>query len=70
MKDQLKQQLEKSLPPLVPRHDIMKKYGIPYKSGYLANLDCLGKGPGSIRIGRKICYERSALINWLLQRVE
>lgn len=69
MKDQLKRQLEESLPPLVPRHDIMKKYGIPYRSGYLANLDCTGAGPGAIRVGRRVCYEKSALIEWLLARI-
>ncbi|HBA53256.1 MAG TPA: hypothetical protein DCZ04_02030 [Syntrophorhabdus aromaticivorans] len=68
MKDQLKRQLEQSLPPMIPRKDI-GKYGVPYSAGYLANLDSTFAGPGAIRIGRRVCYEKAALIAWLLQRI-
>jgi hypothetical protein len=38
---------------------------------YLANLDSQGKGPtGRIRVGRKISYPVSNLIEWLESRAE
>ncbi|OPY65333.1 MAG: hypothetical protein A4E63_03035 [Syntrophorhabdus sp. PtaU1.Bin050] len=69
MKNELRQRLEESLPPLVPRHGIREKHGVPYREGYLANLDSVGMGPGAIRVGNRVCYEKGALIEWLLQRI-
>ncbi len=35
----------------------------------LANLDCLGKGPrGRFRLGRKVAYPVSSVIEWLEER--
>ena len=36
----------------------------------LANLDCEGKGPKRIRLGRKIGYQIDDLITWMTERVE
>ncbi|OPY76884.1 MAG: hypothetical protein A4E65_03033 [Syntrophorhabdus sp. PtaU1.Bin153] len=68
-KAELRKRLEDALPPLVPRHGIKEKYGIPYSDGYLANQDSVGMGAGAIRVGNRVCYEKSALIEWLLQRI-
>lgn len=66
---ELRRTLEESLPPLVPRHGI-QKFGIPFSEGHLANLDSRGAGPsGAMTIGRKVCYPRAALIEWLLARM-
>ncbi len=70
MKDELRKTLEACLPPIVPRAGIKEKYGIPYSDGYMANCDSLGTGAGAIRIGNRVCYEKNALINWLLGRIE
>ncbi len=68
-KDALRKSLEKALPPIVPRSKIKEKYGIPYTSAYLANLDYLKLGPGVVKIGGRVCYEKSALIAWLVSRM-
>jgi hypothetical protein len=39
-------------------------------AGYIANLDCLKKGPVSIHVGRKVAYPVSSLIQWLSDRVK
>jgi hypothetical protein len=67
--ESLRQHLENSLPPIVPRHGI-GKYGIPYSEGYFANLDSRGEGPGAVRIGNKVCYPRGDLIDWLVSRAK
>ncbi len=70
MKENLQKTLEASLPPMVPRVGIREKYGVPYSDGYLANCDSLGTGPGAIRVGNRVCYEKNSLIKWLLDRIE
>lgn len=35
---------------------------------YLANLDSLGEGPPSIRIGQKVAYPVAELVQWLRGR--
>jgi len=35
---------------------------------YLANLDSIGEGPESFRVGRKRAYRVDALIQWLEHR--
>ena len=34
----------------------------------MANIDCLGKGPERVRIGRKVGYPVGALIRWMEAR--
>lgn len=68
-KTDLQKSLEASLPPLVPRHGIKEKYGIPYADGYLANLDSLHLGPGVVKIGGRAVYPKASLIKWLVARM-
>lgn len=60
--------LERDLPPLVSRSAIPHLLGGVISSGRLANLDCLGKGPRRITLGRKVAYLRSDLIEWMKAR--
>lgn len=62
-------ELERSLPPILSRSEVPKLTGGLISSGRLANLDSEGKGPRSIRLGRKIGYTRSDFISWMRSRV-
>lgn len=57
--------LANNLPPVIARKDISQYLGGLISSGYLANLDSLGKGPTSIKSGRRVAYLREDLIAWL-----
>lgn len=57
------------LPPIVPRHIIANYLPGIISPGTLANLDCKGLGPRRFRIGGKIAYRKTDLIEWLAQRV-
>jgi hypothetical protein len=66
--EELRKTLEKSLPPVVARQH-MKKYGLPYSEGYMANLDSAQKGPsGAVKIGSRMCYVKGPLIEWIIAR--
>ena len=65
--ESLRKSLEDALPPIVPRHGI-QKYGIPYSEGHMANLDSRGEGPKAVKIGRRVCYTRASLIEWIVAR--
>ena len=55
----------------VARTEVEKFSGGMISENYLANLDCLGKGPaGRIRCGRKVVYPVAELIKWLEARSE
>ena len=64
------QNLLNNLPPIIARHDIEKYLGGLISKGYLQNLDCEGKGPERIKVGRKVGYTREALVTWLIQRTK
>lgn len=58
-------ELERSLPPAIARKDVPKiLYGV-MTAGWLANLDCAGRGPKSFKCGKIVVYTRGALIEWL-----
>lgn len=57
--------LENNLPPVIARKDITKYLGGLISRGYLANLDSQGRGPRSIKTGRRVAYLREDLIAWL-----
>ncbi len=57
--------LENTLPPIIARKDIEHYLGGLISRGYLANLDCQGKGPVAIKSGRRVAYLREDLIAWL-----
>lgn len=53
----------------VARQEICKLTGGIINPKYLANLDSKGLGPkGRLRIGRKIVYPVSSIIEWLESR--
>ena len=54
----------------IAREKVNEFTGGLISSGYIANLDCRGEGPESIRISRKICYPVGPFIEWLKSRVE
>jgi hypothetical protein len=57
--------------PFVARQEVEKFSGGIINVKYLANLDCQGLGPkGRIRIGRKIAYPVSSVIEWLESRAK
>ena len=60
--------LENELPPVFARCDVGKFLGGLISPAYLANLDCLKRGPKSIRIGRKVGYFREDFLEWLVGR--
>jgi hypothetical protein len=56
---------------MVARSEVERFSGGILSAGYLANLDCIGRGPtGRIRIGRKVAYPVNALIEWMEARAE
>jgi len=63
------ERLREVLPPFFTRKAVGK-----YLDGFLtpetlANLDCAGTGPGGIRVGQCIMYERENFLNWLVERI-
>lgn len=68
-KQELRNRLINSLPPIVPRHRIRDSLGGLLSENYLANLDSDGKGPRRVKFGRKAAYLREDLIEWLLARL-
>ncbi|BDQ38433.1 hypothetical protein SYK_27930 [Pseudodesulfovibrio nedwellii] len=64
-------QLEKEFPPLISRSLGSKATGYTVAERTFANLDSKGEGPAErLRIGRRVCYPRSAFISWVLERLE
>jgi len=61
-------ELERTLPPVISRTEVPRLLGGLISVGRLANLDCLGKGPRRITLGRKIGYTRADFIAWMRAR--
>ncbi len=55
---------------IVAREKVSDFTGGVMSEKYLANLDSLGEGPPSIKIGRKRAYVISTFIPWLESRME
>ena len=54
---------------MVARTEIEAFTGGIISEKYLANLDCMGRGPvGRVRCGRKIAYPVRQLVTWLENR--
>lgn len=67
----LKEDLEKSLPPLIARNDISKYTGGLYSANTLAAYDSKNIGvPNPVHVGRKVAYHKDELIKWLLDKME
>lgn len=62
---------EKWPSPFVARTEIKRFTGGAVAVGTLANADSRGDGPsGRFRIGKKVCYPVTAVIEWLERRVQ
>jgi len=56
---------------IVARSEVAKFSGGAIGARRLANLDSQGLGPrGRMRLGRRVCYRVSELIDWLEARAE
>lgn len=62
--------LRKTLPPTFSRQVAAGALKGVISAGRLANLDSLGAGPGGVRIGRVVAYERESFLHWLAGRME
>ena len=60
--------LVEKLPPLISRDHVEELLGGVISSKRLANLDSLGQGPKRMRIGRKVVYRTTDLLDWLETR--
>lgn len=70
LKDKLAE-AAKNWPEIIPRDTVATLTGNLISSGHLANLDCHGEGPeNSFRCGRRRCYFKADLINFLIKRLE
>lgn len=56
--------------PFVARPDIEKFSGGLLNPKTMANLDCQGKGPKRLRVGRKTIYRVADVVSWLNSRIE
>ncbi len=56
--------------PLVARKEVDKFSGGLLNPRTMSNLDCNGKGPPRIRLGRCIAYPTVDLIKWMEDRME
>ena len=57
--------------PVIARSEVGNFTGGLVSPRTISNLDCLKKGPqGRVRLGRKIGYLKSELIEWLTARLE
>jgi hypothetical protein len=59
------------LPPIVWRSrwdQVADEHGLPFKRGYMQNLDSQGLGPAKVIFGNRVGYTREALVAWLRGR--
>lgn len=59
---------KKDLPPIIWRYrwnDLAEKHGLPFRKGYMQNLDSLGLGPRRFTSRGRVAYLRDDLIEWL-----
>ncbi len=57
--------------PVVSRKEAARLSGGLISEKTLANLDCLGEGPGEkIRIGKRIGYSVESYASWFADRIE
>ena len=67
--NQFLEELDHTLPPIIPRTQVKKLIGF-FESSYLAVLDSEGKGPkGAIRCGRHVGYLKKPFLEWLRERM-
>jgi hypothetical protein len=65
-------QIEKALsdfPGMISRENLAKFLGLSRRT--LANKDSAGEGPQNpIRVGQRVLYEKSAVVDWLTNRAK
>lgn len=62
--------LRQTLPPTFSRAVAADALKGVFSVGRLATLDSMGKGPGGVRIGRVVAYERETFLAWLESRMD
>ena len=62
--------LRQTLPPTFSRAVAADALKGVFSAGRLANLDSMGEGPGGVRIGRVVAYERETFLRWLESRMD
>ena len=63
------ERLRPELPPTFTRKYICERLGGYLTPGTLANLDSAGSGPGGIRAGKTVLYEKEHFLAWLERRL-
>lgn len=65
------QELAAKWPSAIVSRDQIKAFtGGAISIGRMANLDSLGQGPERLRMGRKVVYPVTSLVEWLAARAE
>ena len=62
--------LRSTLPPTFSRKVAADAIKGVFSAGRLATLDSMGEGPGGVRIGRVVAYERETFLRWLESRMD
>lgn len=62
--------LRTSLPATFSRQEAARHLKGIYSAGGLANLDSEGRGPGGVRLGRIVAYEKESFLAWLEGRIQ
>lgn len=68
-KEELKNHLIKTLPPILSRQGVEKHTGGLIKAKTMRMLDCQGAGPleGRFKRGRKVFYSREHFVDWFIE---
>lgn len=64
------ERLRIELPPVFPRKAVSRYMGEYLVPATLANLDSKGCGPGGVKAGKAVLYERESFLAWLQRRLE
>jgi hypothetical protein len=62
------EKMAEMLPPVFARTEVGRLTGGLISPRTLANLDCLGKGPGGrVKFKKKVAYEKGAFLAWFAE---
>jgi hypothetical protein len=64
----IRTQIESQLAPVFYRQDVKNLDPPLIAAKTLANLDSLGAGPPSFKIGKRVAYQRDPFIPWFIAR--
>ena len=62
--------LRQTLPPTFSRQVAAANLAGIYSAGRRSNLDSKGEGPGGVRLGRCVAYEKESFLRWLESRID